>query len=261
MDEYEGTLRVVTTDEHPWWGSSEVPESSVVTMQLLGNDLVQIGSVSGLGKNEHVYAVRFIQDKGYVVTFRQIDPLYVVDLSDPRDPTVEGELKINGYSAYLHPIGEDLLLGVGQDATEQGRVLGTQVSVFDVSDPADPRRMARMTFEDAWSDAEWDTHAFLWWPEDGIAVLPLQRWSWDEDTDKEDHFSGAVVVAATDSKVTQLAQIEHPSYEDPECPDCWEWTAPIMRSIVIGDTLFTISETGVLASSMDDFETMSWLEF
>lgn len=261
MDEYEGTLRVVVTDENPWWGSSDVPETTVVTMQLLGDTLVQVGSVSGLGKNERVYAVRFIEDKGYVVTFRQVDPLYVVDLSDPRDPTVEGELKINGYSAYLHPIGEDLLLGVGQDATDEGRVLGTQVSVFDVSDPADPRRVARLTFDDAYSDAEWDTHAFLWWPEDEIAVLPLQRWSWDEDTEKEDHFSGAMVVQATDDRVKQVAEIVHPSFEDPECEECWTWTAPIVRSLVIGDTLFTVSETGILATDMDGYEQLTWLEF
>lgn len=261
MDEYEGTLRVVVTDENPWWGSNDVPETSVITMQLLGNNLVQVGSVSGLGKNESVYAVRFIEDKGYVVTFRQVDPLYVVDLSDPRDPTVEGELKINGYSAYLHPIGEDLLLGVGQDATDEGRTTGTQVSVFDVSDPADPRRVARLTFDEAYSDAEWDTHAFLWWPRDGISVLPLQRWSWDERTEKEDHFSGAVVISASNDRVKQIAEITHPSFEDPDCPDCWAWTAPLMRSIVIGDTLYTISETGILASDMADYEALSWLEF
>ena len=261
MDEYQGILRVVVTDENPWWGSDEVPDSSVITLDHVGESLVQVGSVSGLGKNERVYAVRFIQDRGYVVTFRQVDPLYVVDLSDPTDPTVEGELKINGYSSYLHPIGDHLLLGVGQDATDEGRVLGTQVSVFDVSDPADPRRLARLTFDDANSQAEWDHHAFLWWPSDGVAVMPLQRWSWDEVAETEDSFAGAAVVSVTPERLKQIAEIEHPDGSDADCPECGWWTAPIMRSLVIGDVLYTVSETGILASDMDSYEPMDWITF
>ncbi len=261
MDEYEGTLRIVVTDENPWWGSDDVPDTAVVTMQRRGDELVQIGSVDGLGKNERVYAVRFIQDKGYVVTFRQVDPLYVVDLSDPTSPEVKGELKINGYSAYLHPIGKDLLLGVGQDATDEGRVLGTQVSVFDVSDPSDPRRLSRLTFDDAHSEAEWDHHAFLWWGPEEIAVLPLQRWSWDERSGKGDNFSGAVVLRATPQRVKQLGEIRHPNAIDSECEECDSWTAPIIRSLVIGDTLFTFSEMGVLASDLDTLDDLAWMPF
>lgn len=261
IDEYEDVLRVVVTDENPWWGSSDVPDTAVVTMERRGDELVQIGSVEGLGKNERVYAVRFIQDKGYVVTFRQVDPLYVVDLSDPRDPEVMGELKINGYSAYLHPIGEDLLLGVGQDATDEGRQLGTQVSVFDVSDPTDPRRLSRLTFEDAYSDAEWDHHAFLWWAPEEISVLPLQRWSWDERTGKDDNFSGAVVLRATPNRVKQLGEIRHPNVNGSDCEDCEIWTAPISRSLVIGDALFTFSESGVLASDLDTLDDIAWIAF
>ncbi|MGI9584305.1 MAG: beta-propeller domain-containing protein [Acidimicrobiia bacterium] len=261
MDEYNDVLRVVVTDENPWWGTSDVPDTSVLALELRGTELTQIGSVDGLGKNERVYAVRFIQDKGYVVTFRQVDPLYVVDLSDPNDPTVTGELKINGYSAYLHPIGEDLLLGVGQDATSEGRIQGTQVSVFDVSNPTDPRRMSRLTFEDAHSEAEWDHHAFLWWAQDDIAVLPLQRWSWDEKTGTERNFSGAVVVSASESRVTQVGEIRHPNSWESECEGCEGWAEPINRSLVIGDTLYTFSQAGMLASGLDTLEDITWLEF
>jgi hypothetical protein len=261
MDEHEGTLRVVVTDENPWWGSSDVPDTAVVTMQRRDDELVEVGSVDGLGRNERVYAVRFIEDKGYVVTFRQVDPLYVVDLSDPENPKVTGELKINGYSAYLHPIGKDLLLGVGQNATDEGRTLGTQVSVFDVSDPTDPRRLSRMTFNEAYSDAEWDHHAFLWWAPEEISVLPLQRWSWDERTGKEDFFSGAAVLRITPQRVKQVGEIRHPGFVEEGCEECGVWSAPISRSLVIGDTLFTFSETGALASDLDTLEDVAWMAF
>jgi hypothetical protein len=261
MDEYKDVLRVVVTDENPWWGSSEVPDSAVVTMERNGDELVQIGFVDGLGKNERVYAVRFIQDKAYVVTFRQVDPLYVVDLADPTNPEVKGELKINGYSAYLHPIGEDLLLGVGQDATSEGRIEGTQLSVFDVSDPTDPRRLSRLTFGDAHSEAEWDHHAFLWWAPEGIAVLPLQRWSWDEQTGNGKSFTGAVVVTVTPNRVKQVGEIKHPSVNNGECDGCEEWTAPISRSMVIGDTLFTFSDMGVLASDLGTLDDIAWMPY
>jgi hypothetical protein len=261
MDEYEGTLRVVVTDENPWWGSADVPDTAVVTMERRGDELVAVGSVDGLGKNERVYAVRFIEDKGYVVTFREVDPLYVVDLSDPTKPEVTGELKINGYSAYLHPIGDDLLLGVGQDATDEGRTLGTQISVFDVSDPTDPRRLSRMIFEEAYSDAEWDHHAFLWWAPEEISVLPLQRWSWDQQKGTEDYFSGAAVLKISPQRVKQVGEIRHPGYTEDECEDCGEWSAPITRSLVIGDTLFTFSETGALASDLGSLEDVTWMAF
>ncbi len=261
LDEYQGVLRVVVTDETPWWRGSGEPETSVVTLEARGDTLVKIGAVGGLGKNEQVYSVRFIGDKGYVVTFRQVDPLYVIDLADPKHPTIDGELKINGYSAYLHPIGEDLILGVGQDATDEGRTTGTQLSVFDVSDPANPTRLSKLTFKDAYSDAEWDHHAFLWWPESNTAVLPIQRWSFDEAKGYEDNFSGAIVVHATPQAISSAGEIKHPSETDQFCEDCGSWSEPIVRSLVIGSTLYTVSNSGIMASDMESLETVGWLKF
>ena len=108
----------------------------------------------------------------YVVTFRQTDPLYVIDLSDPANPVLDGELKIPGYSAYLHPVGDGLLLGVGQNATDEGRTLGTQLSLFDVSDPTNPQQIDTLPIGGS-SEVEWDHKAFLYWPEDGTIVLPV----------------------------------------------------------------------------------------
>ncbi|MEN8114122.1 MAG: beta-propeller domain-containing protein, partial [Actinomycetota bacterium] len=139
MSENDGYLRVASTSSPQWWDGPD-SESIVTVLEAKGDELRTVGSVDGLGRGERIYSVRFFGDRGYVVTFRQIDPLYVLDLSDPEDPTVEGELKIPGYSAYLHPIGGDSLLGVGQDADMNGRVKGLQASLFAVSDPSDPDR-------------------------------------------------------------------------------------------------------------------------
>ena len=142
LSEYKGVLRVVSTESPAWWGAGRETESFLTTLRPSGGALVQAGRIGGLGKGERVYSVRFVGDTGYVVTFRQIDPLFTLDLSQPERPRVLGELKIPGYSAYLHPIGEDLLLGVGQDADEKsGRPLGTQLSIFDVSDLRKPTRL------------------------------------------------------------------------------------------------------------------------
>ena len=103
-----------------------------------GDALQEVGRVGGLGSGETIQSVRFLGTVGYVVTFAQTDPLYTIDLTDATKPRVAGELKILGYSAYLHPVGDGMLLGVGQDATEEGRQLGTQVALFDVSRSREP---------------------------------------------------------------------------------------------------------------------------
>ena len=119
--------------------------------------------------------MRFIGDVGYVVTFRQVDPLYTIDLADPTAPKVLGELELLGYSAYLHPIADDLLLGVGQDATPEGRTKGVQVSLFGVGDPAHPKLLAQHALGAASSSqVEFDSHAFLYWAPRQLVVLPVQ---------------------------------------------------------------------------------------
>jgi uncharacterized secreted protein with C-terminal beta-propeller domain len=198
MSEHEGVLRVASTIGDPWgWGGSRPSQSAVTTLALEDDALIELGQVTGLGVTERIYAVRFIGDVGYVVTFRETDPLYTIDLSDPSDPTVVGELKILGYSAYLHPMGDDLLLGVGQDADLEGRTKGTQLSLFDVSDLSDPRRIDQVTLAEGSSEVEYDHRAFLHWPATGLTVVPYSRWRWDEETGNEDVQMGAVAFTAT----------------------------------------------------------------
>ncbi|MDH3499692.1 MAG: beta-propeller domain-containing protein, partial [Acidimicrobiia bacterium] len=187
LSEHEGYLRVASTNvpSWSWWGNERRSESFVTVFEQDGGALVEAGSVGGLGLGEQIYAVRFLGDVGYVVTFRQVDPLYTIDLSTPDDPKAVGELKIPGFSSYLHPIEEGLLLGVGQDATEDGATRGTQVSLFDVSDLANPIRLQQWTMPtesngSSYSEVEYDHRAFLHWPSTGMTVLPITRYSWDE---------------------------------------------------------------------------------
>ena len=147
----------------------------VSVLEQHGGRLTTVGLVDGLGRGEQIRAVRFLGPLGYVVTFRQTDPLYTVDLSAPTRPRVAGELKILGYSAYLHPVGDGKLLGLGQDADKNGRTSGLQLSLFDVSDPAAPRRIDQLTVRGAWSDVEGDHHAFSF--SDGMALAPFTGYS------------------------------------------------------------------------------------
>ncbi len=174
LSEHQGKLRIATTTGQPWAPPEQTPnsQSSVVVLAERGDELRKIGSVSGLGKGETIRAVRWFDDIAAIVTFRQTDPLYLVDLADPANPAVRGELKIPGYSAYLHPVGGDRLLGVGQDADSTGRVTGLQVSSFDLRNLAKPTRTAAVGYGRGWTDVEHDSRAFTYLPGRRLAVLP-----------------------------------------------------------------------------------------
>ena len=177
ISEFRGVLRVASTEDPVWADGQRAQDSqsSVTVLDQHGSRLDEVGKVTGLGKGERIYSVRFIDDVGYVVTFRQTDPLYTVDLADPAHPRVLGELELLGYSAYLHPVGRDLILGVGRTATEQGRLRGVQVNLFDVSDLRSPKLRGHLELDStSYTDVEADHKAFLFWAPTDLAVLPLQ---------------------------------------------------------------------------------------
>ncbi|XAY07183.1 hypothetical protein DSM112329_04063 [Paraconexibacter sp. AEG42_29] len=256
LSEHEGRLRVATTEEPLWFEDSDgevQEEESSSSVTVLADDPVnrvkmkQVGRVGGLGKGERIYAVRFVGDAGYVVTFRQVDPLYVVDLSDATAPKVKGELKIAGYSAYLHPVSDGLLLGVGQDATEQGRVLGSQVSLFDVSDPTKPKRLSQKRLGSGSSPAEFDPHAFLYWAPTKLAVLPITDYG-------QPSFEGAVGlrVDRTDG-LTEAGRVTH--------TDGNKQRAQIVRSLVADGKLYTLSYAGLGRSSLSTLSDETFTAF
>ncbi|HEU4319813.1 MAG TPA: beta-propeller domain-containing protein [Acidimicrobiia bacterium] len=255
MDEHHGVLRVASTTTPGWWGSGPEPESRVTMLWEAAGDLVEIGMVDGLGETEQIYSVRFMGEVGYVVTFRQTDPLYTLDLSDPRAPAVVGELKVPGYSAYLHPLGADLLLGVGQDAADNGQVLGTQVSVFDVSDPSSPERVDTYTLsEGSNSQVEYDHHAFLYWGD--LAVIPVQQWWWDGK--EETGFSGAVGLrVGSDGQLREIDRVVHPGGDGKSS----DYQDQILRTMVVGDSVYTISPKGIMKSALETLDEEAWLDF
>ncbi len=159
IDEYKNTLRIATTLDLP-----EVDSKSYV--YVLDKNLDIIGSSSEMGKGERIYSVRFIDDSAYVVTFRQTDPFYVLDLKDPKNPKVTGELKIPGYSSYLHKLDKNLILGIGKD---EGKV---KLSLFDVSEKNSPKEVSKYIIDEYYSEAVNNHHAFLYDQKHKVFFLP-----------------------------------------------------------------------------------------
>jgi hypothetical protein len=274
LSEDKGVLRVATTEDPLWMNGAQQQESQsgVSVLRERGGALETVGRIGGLGKGERIYAVRFIGDRGYLVTFRQVDPLFTLDLSDPARPRQAGELKVAGYSAYLHPVGDGLLLGVGQDASDAGVRQGPQVSLFDVSDPAAPKRLAQRVLGDqgASTAAEWDHHAFLWWAPEKLAVLPLQQYGATTVSPglpvpttaapagpaattaaATEPFAGAIGLHVQRSGITEAGRVSH---GDP-------YTAVVRRSLVAQGRLFTISDRGIAASRLSDLGQLGFTAF
>ncbi len=168
LDEHNNHLRVAVTvggSRGIFWGIGE----SANDVYILNDNLRVVGSVQDMGLEERIYSVRFLGDKGYVVTFKQIDPFFVLDLSDPKNPELKGELKIPGYSSYLHPITDDRILGIGKEGSQ------VKISLFGVKDPENPKEVAKYTLDEYWSDILNTHHAFLLDKKHEIFFLPGSR--------------------------------------------------------------------------------------
>jgi hypothetical protein len=252
LSEHEGNLRVATTEEAPWDEATGTSQSdSGIT--VLDGSMQQIGRIDGLGVTERIQAVRYMGDVAYVVTFRQTDPLYAIDLSDPAAPRVAGELKVPGYSAYLHPIDDGRLLGVGQDATDDGQTLGTKVSTFDVSSIQSPAEIDTLRIDNGSSSVEWDHRAFLWWASTRSAVIPVDVY----DPAGAQPYTGAVAFdIGEDGSIVERGRVSHQAHVDPN-----GWWPAIMRSVVADGALYTISEAGVLKSDLTSLTEQGFVAF
>ena len=168
LDEYQENLRIAVTvgERLSWWWGFGWQRESANDVYVLDKNLKIIGKIQDLGLREKIYSVRFIQDKGYLVTFRRIDPFYVLDLSNPKDPQLKGELKIPGFSSYLHPITKDKILGIGKEGWK------VKISLFDVSNPKEPREVDKYILDESWSEVLKTHHAFLLDKKHQIFFLP-----------------------------------------------------------------------------------------
>jgi uncharacterized secreted protein with C-terminal beta-propeller domain len=172
LSEHNNILRIATTEGFSW--ASSGTNNSIYTMKEQDGLLSIEGVLSGLGKEgETIRSVRFMGDKCYIVTFKQTDPLYTIDMSNPKAPRKVGELQVNGYSAYLHPIGDDKLLGIGRDADAEGRIKGLKIELFDISDFEHPISLDDITYANGiGSELEFNHKALAYRNSDNLFAFP-----------------------------------------------------------------------------------------
>jgi len=231
MDEKDGYLRVATTTG---WSN---PESAVY---VLDSNLAVFGSLTKLAPNERIYSARFLGDTLYMVTFRQIDPFFVIALDDPAHPRVLGELKNPGFSSYLHPVDEDHVLGIG---SENGSV---KISLYNVSDPTNPTEQSKYLLPQ-WSSsiATYDHKAVLFDFEKGLLVIPVSISSYEELYSNWTYWFGAYIFdVSPDIGVSVKGTVAHGG------PYGYD---SVLRALYIGDTLYTVSPSTVKATSLLDF--------
>ncbi len=202
MDEYKGYLRVATTTTANW--RNHIGNN----LYVLDGKLRVVGKIDGLEAGERIYAVRFMGDRAYVVTYKETDPLLVLDLSDPYKPQVVGKLKIPGYSTYLHPIDSDHMIGVGRGSNWR-----IKVSLFDVSDPENPKEMDTYYLKESWGQVLFNHHAFLWDKKHNLLIIPAgDRYYLLRVRTNEKPYISAVKIVDFDSTAKRAAYVDDYAY-------------------------------------------------
>jgi uncharacterized secreted protein with C-terminal beta-propeller domain len=234
------------------------PHNAVYVLQEQDGSLEVVGSLEDIAPNENLYAARFMADRGFLVTFQQIDPLSVLDLSDPTAPKLVGELEVPGYSDYLHPFGDNLLIGVGRSTmqisggfTEPG---GVQLSLFDVSDLKHPTLVDQVTVGGfgSQSDVSFNHKAFAFLPERGLLVIPAVLMSeqvnpWDWGWSYQPELDGVLVYHVESSGFTELGRVSSVVYDE------LGWTQ-WRRGAIIDDAVYAVTPAGLRAATLDDFD-------
>ena len=275
MDEHDGYFRMATTNGQVSRGGSSTSNNVYVLNASLG----VVGSLEGLAPGEDIYSARFMGRRCYLVTFKKVDPLFVIDLADPEDPTVLGKLKIPGYSDYLHPYDENTLIGVGKETeeAEEGDFAwyqGVKISLFDVSDVSDPRELAKFEIGDRGTDspALRDHKAFLFSRAKNLLVIPVLEAKIDAGD-----YSSEVPPNAHGEYIYQGAYVFHISPEqgidlrgrvthidDPQAflrSGYWfESELSVERSLYIDDVLYTISGGMIKMNGLDDLSEVGRVE-
>ena len=249
LSQHEGALRVATTRQPPWNGEQAGKTSSmVVKLDERNGALVETGRVGGLGKTEQIRAVRYFGDIAAVVTFRQTDPLYLIDLSG--QPKVLGELKVPGFSTYLHPIGDGLLLGIGQDADKTGMVTGMQASVFDISDLRNPALVDRLRLGNGYTPALEDSRAFTYDPGRRLATFAFSAYS-ESPTSKGEEIASALGIT-----VDEDGQLHEAGRMPMQSGGAWA-----ARVLIDDDNLYAVGDAGVVAGDADTMQRTGSVRF
>ena len=260
MDEYQGLLRVATTD-NAWW-SDDPPKNRLFILQQSDTELETRSVLSGLGKpGETIFAVRFIEERGFVVTFQQIDPLYSLDLSDPDHPLIAGELEVPGFSTYLHPIDDNLLLAIGRDETNSS----IKLSLFDLSLMSEPQLLQEQVIgSGSYSEAEYNHKAFTWYARENLLALPMTRWSGDfftSDYASYSLFNGLQVYRVDPvGGFSLLGEVDHSEFYRNDTEQFWYYPDSIRRSFFVSDSdqqsyLYSLSSRGFKVNAIEDFNS------
>ena len=220
---------------------------------VLGMGMNVVGKLEGLAEGERIYSARFMGDRAYLVTFRQTDPLFAIDMSKPANPRVLGELKIPGVSEYLHPYGENYLIGLGHDATDGGRLKGLKLSLFDVSDVSSPREVSAEILGGAgsFSYAAYDHKAFLFSAEKGLLVIP----AYITEGDYKYSWQGAYVFGVSEAGFALKGKIAH-EYNVTQ-NDYYQSQDAVRRALYMDDALYTVSDGEIKATGLATMEEIS----
>jgi uncharacterized secreted protein with C-terminal beta-propeller domain len=282
MDEYDGYFRIATTKGENWWAESNPTENNIY---ILDSSLRQIGKLEGLAKGERIYSVRFMGERGYMVTFKNIDPLFVIDLAVPSSPKVLGELKIPGFSDYLHPYTDNLLIGFGKETEEvkftdwNGEVRtavvdsGMKVAMFDVSNVSKPIEKDKELIGDrgTYSELLYNHKALMFSNEKNLMAFPVTVMRIRPQSEKPDEvpygefaFQGAYIYSIDPEKgITYKGRVTHLNEEDLlNAAKYWyDDGKTIERIIYINDTLYTISREMIRAYELDTLNPIKTIKF
>ena len=290
ISEYEGVVRVATTTGQwgRWWMENPTPmENHVITLShALDVDtgktrLLEMGRVDGIAYNETIWSARFVEDRAYIVTFENMDPLWTIDLSNPTSPTIMGELKVPGVSTYIHPLSDDAILTIGLGPADEETGLGldwsnTRLSLFNVSNFSDPQETQTLSLspvEDptdgwawAWSEATWEHKAFQYWAPKGMLAVPLNTYRYDYYYDENGHYhyeydwvSKLMIVNITEEGMELHGEVDHSQFYDTEEYHWWS-SYNIRRSIFMGDYIYAISHAGITVTHLDTLEEVDALQ-
>ncbi len=264
MDEYNGHFRIATTKGDMW--SDTNPSENLLF--VLDEKLETVGSITGIAEGERIFSVRFMGDRGYIVTFKQVDPLFVLDLKDPTNPTILGELKIPGFSDYLHPYDENHIIGFGKDTEEienRAMVRGFKMALFDITDVTNPKEKFVEIIGDQGTHSEllYNHKALLFSKSKNIIGFPIdvyERKGTDQSMYSEISFQGAYIYGLDlEEGFERKSRISH--YEEPVSEKSWDYQKHITRLVYIGDNLYTLSNDRIEAHDLISFEKKGQIKF